>query len=41
MRLVSKFDKHKWPRLYEQIFRFDKWSVRLGQAAKRMGSGVK
>jgi hypothetical protein len=31
----------RWSRLSEQIFRFDKWSVRQGYAAKRSGSGGK
>jgi hypothetical protein len=31
----------RWPRLSEQFFRIDKWSICRGQAAKRRGSGVK
>jgi hypothetical protein len=31
----------RWPRLSEQIFRIDKWSVCRGQAAMRFGIGLK
>src|ERR1700732_3570476 len=30
----------RWPRLSEQLFRVDKWSVCRGWAAMRIGSGV-
>jgi len=33
--------QQNWPRLFEQIFRIDKWSVYRGYAAMRIGSGLK
>jgi hypothetical protein len=43
-RMVGKSDaagEKNWPRLFEQIFRVDEWSVYRGYAAMRIGSGLK
>jgi hypothetical protein len=38
---VTEGDVQRWPRIFEQKFRVDKWNVYLGYAASRSGSFVK